>query len=226
MKIRRSTERGHADFGWLDSRHSFSFGNYYDPAHMGFSDLRVINQDIVKGGGGFPTHNHRDMEIITYVLRGALSHKDSLGTVETIRAGDVQRMTAGTGISHSEFNASATEEVEFLQIWILPARSGLAASYEQITLPQASGWQTIAAPSGSREILTVHQDMQLQRGVFIQDAAMPIDLKPGRQGWLQIISGSVEINGAILEAGDAAALNAAGVARALTDCEAMLFDLR
>jgi quercetin 2,3-dioxygenase len=226
MEIRRSNDRGHADFGWLDSRHSFSFGTYYDAAHMGFSDLRVINQDIVIGGGGFPTHGHRDMEIITYVLRGALSHKDSLGTVETIKAGDVQRMTAGTGIEHSEFNASSTDDVEFLQIWIVPDRAGLEPGYEQISLPVKTGWQKIAEQIGTAETLCVHQDMTLWRGQFSNGADIAIDLTPRRHGWIQIVSGSLAIGSETLHAGDAVALDASTLAHGASECEILFFDLR
>jgi quercetin 2,3-dioxygenase len=226
--IRKSNERGQANHGWLDSRHSFSFGDYHDPAHMGFSDLRVINQDRVQPGAGFGTHGHRDMEIITYVLSGALAHRDSMGNVETIQAGEVQRMTAGTGVQHSEFNASKTEPVEFLQIWVLPEKTGLAPGYAQIRLADAWGWHIVASQSGAADALMVHQDMTLWRGQFSQNEKSVLPLAANRSGWLQVVRGTVRIGDHVLVAGDAAAFQnemSPGLA-ADTDAELLLFDLR
>jgi hypothetical protein len=182
ITIRPGDERGVASFGWLDSRHSFSFGHYYDPNHMGFGVLRVINEDRVKPGAGFETHGHRDMEIISYVLTGALEHKDSLGTGSVIRPGEVQRMTAGTGIRHSEYNRSKTDPVHFLQIWILPEREGLAPGYEQKTI------------------------VDLYAGLFGAGEGARLDLRPGRNAWVQVARGEVDVNGARLNAGDGAAI--------------------
>jgi quercetin 2,3-dioxygenase len=228
ITLRHALERGHADHGWLDSRHSFSFGDYHDPAHMGFSDLRVISQDIVQPGKGFATHGHRDMEIITYVLSGALAHRDSMGNVETIQAGEVQRMTAGTGVQHSEFNASTTELVEFLQIWVLPEKTGLAPGYAQISLADAPGWHIVASQSGAADALLVNQDMTLWRGQFSQNEKSALPLAANRSGWLQVVRGTVRIGDHVLVTGDAAAFQnemSPGLA-ADTDSELLFFDLR
>jgi redox-sensitive bicupin YhaK (pirin superfamily) len=169
IQLRRSNDRGPTQLDWLDSRHTFSFGDYYDPKHMGFGDLRVINEDRVVPGAGFPTHSHRDMEIITYVLEGALAHRDSTGTSSVIRVGDVQRMSAGTGISHSEYNASQTEPVHFLQIWIIPNKTGLLPGYEQraFSLDEHRGkWTLIAAKDGREGSVTVHQDVDVWAARF------------------------------------------------------------
>lgn len=228
MTLRNAADRGHANFGWLDSRHSFSFGSYQDPAHMGFSDLRVINQDIVQPGAGFGTHGHRDMEIITYVLSGALAHKDSLGNVETITAGEVQRMTAGTGVEHSEFNASDQMLVEFLQIWILPEQRGLAPGYQQQLLSLKPGWMTVASRHGSDGALTVHQDMKLFRGIFAAGETAAVPLTQDRRGWLQVVRGDLLVGGIAIKAGDGLQIEHEGTLslQAKTNCELMLFDLR
>jgi quercetin 2,3-dioxygenase len=209
LKIRKADERGHANFGWLDSHHTFSFGEYRDPNHMGFGALRVINDDRVAGGGGFPTHPHADMEIVTYVLSGALEHKDSLGTGSVIRPGDVQRMSAGTGIRHSEFNASTSDPVHFLQIWIVPETRGLPPSYEQKTIPAAAngGLQLIGSHDGRDGSVTVHQDVEIYSAHLAKAKTVTHDLKPGRSLWAQVASGSATINGEAVSAGDGVAVS-------------------
>lgn len=213
ITIRRSAERGRADFGWLDSRHSFSFGHYHDPRHMGFGPLRVINDDRVAGGGGFPAHPHADMEIISYVLDGALEHKDSLGTGSTIRPGDVQRMSAGTGIRHSEFNASQTDPVHFLQIWIMPERRGLAPGYEQKSFSQderRGRLRLVGSRDGRDGSLIIHQRVDLYAALLSEGDSVAHDVKPGRIAWLQVARGRLSVNGERLEEGDGAAVDAAG----------------
>ena len=228
--IRRREERGHADFGWLDSRHSFSFGHYHDPAHMGFGALRVINEDVVEPGAGFDTHGHRDMEIVTYVLDGALRHKDSLGTGSVIRPGEVQRMTAGTGIRHSEFNASQTDRVKLLQIWILPEKQGLAPGYEQKTFPLAERrgrLQLLASRDGRDGTVTIHQDADLYGGLLDTGETAAFELRAGRKAWIQVARGTLTANGQALYAGDGFGVTEAGsIAIAATDdTEFLLFDL-
>ena len=230
MKIRRSNERGHAGHGWLDSHHTFSFADYYDPKAMGFRALRVINEDRVIAGEGFPTHGHRDMEIISYVLEGALEHKDSIGTNGVIKPGDVQRMSAGTGVRHSEYNGSKEDGVHFLQIWIVPDKAGHPASYEQkhFTDEDKRGrLRLVASPNGQSGSVTIHQDARLYAGLFAAGETAKYDLKPGRGAWLHVAKGSVEVNGERLEAGDAAAIETAGpIAIAGVDTgEVLLFDL-
>ncbi len=208
MEIRRADQRGRTDAGWLDSRHSFSFADYYDPAHMGFRNLRVINEDRVAAGAGFPTHGHRDMEIVSYVLEGALSHRDSLGTGAVIRPGEVQRMSAGTGVQHSEFNASRTEPVHFLQIWLLPARRGLEPGYEQKHFEEALGrLRVLASPDGREGSVVVNTDAVLRGGTFEAGQAAELEIPSGRGVWVQVARGRVRVNGADLEAGDGAALS-------------------
>ena len=205
LTIRRAAERGRANFGWLDSRHTFSFGEYYDPAHMGFGPLRVINDDRVAAGGGFPTHPHRDMEIVSYVLEGALAHKDSIGTGSTIRPGDVQRMSAGTGIAHSEFNASKTEPVHFLQIWLLPERRGLTPGYEQKNFDAASKrdrLRLVASPDGREGSVTIRSDAALYAALLGKDARVAHDLAPGRGVWLHVARGAVAVGDVTLAEGD------------------------
>ena len=230
ITVRRATERGLSKFNWLDSRHTFSFGDYYDPQHMGFSDLRVINEDRVVGGAGFPTHSHRDMEIITYVLEGALAHKDSTGTSSVIRVGDVQRMSAGTGISHSEYNASQSEPVHFLQIWILPNRTGLQPGYEQrsFDLKRKIGTSLlVAAPDARDGALKIHQNAELSLALLAAGEDLSYSLKPGRRAWLQIARGKVTLNGSALEAGDGASVSEERTLtlKAIDDAETLLFDL-
>ena len=210
ITVRRSSERGHADHGWLDSRHTFSFANYYDPAQMGFRALRVINEDRVAGGQGFPRHPHRDMEIVSYVLEGALAHRDSMGTGSTIEPGDVQRMSAGTGVAHSEYNASSSEPVPFLQIWLIPARRGIAPSYEQkrFSREDKSGrLRVVASPTGQDGSVSLHSDATLYAGVFETGQSARLELTPGRHAWVHVARGSAVINGELLHAGDGAALS-------------------
>jgi redox-sensitive bicupin YhaK (pirin superfamily) len=230
IQLRRSNDRGHTKLSWLDSRHTFSFGDYHDPQHMGFSDLRVINEDRVVPGAGFPTHSHRDMEIITYVLEGALAHKDSTGTSSVIRVGDVQRMSAGTGISHSEYNASQTELVHFLQIWIMPAETGLKPGYEQrsFDLEKNSGtWVLVAAPDARDGAVKVHQDAELSFTVLPKGEKITYSLKLSRSAWAQIARGAVTFNGMALNAGDGAAVSEENTLeiKALDDAEILVFDL-
>lgn len=211
ITIRPSAERGVSDFGWLDSKHSFSFGDYRDLRHMGFHSLRVINDDRIAGGGGFPTHPHRDMEIITWVLSGALEHKDSLGTGSVIRAGDVQRMTAGTGILHSEFNASATEGVHLLQIWIFPEARGLKPGYDQKSFPAAerSGQLRLVASNDGRDgSVSFRQDASIYAAALSPGDRVQHVLSPGRAAWVQVATGSIDLNGRRLVAGDGAAIEA------------------
>jgi hypothetical protein len=230
IMIRRGEDRGQARFDWLDSRHSFSFGHYYDPAHMGFRSLRVINEDRVVPGGGFATHGHADMEIVSYVLAGALEHKDSLGTGAVIRPGEVQRMTAGTGITHSEFNPSKTEPVHFLQIWILPERKGLAPGYEQRAYPPAQRrgrLRLVAARDGRDGSVTVHQDASLYAALLAPGQPVEHRFADGRQGWIQVARGAVEADGVRLAAGDGAAIaeQPSISIRGVEDAEILLFDL-
>jgi redox-sensitive bicupin YhaK (pirin superfamily) len=230
MVIRRSAERGPTRIGWLDSKHTFSFGSFHDPRFMGFGPLRVINEDKVTPGAGFDTHSHRDMEIISYVLDGALEHKDSIGTGSIIRPGDVQRMSAGTGVAHSEFNASKTDPVHFLQIWILPERQGLPASYEQKSFTEAEKRGALAlvgARDGRDGAVTIHQDVDLYAGLFDGDESARFTLREGRIAWVQIARGSVLVNGERLEAGDGAALKDVGAIELTggVDAEALVFDM-
>jgi redox-sensitive bicupin YhaK (pirin superfamily) len=232
ISLRRSDRRGATKLGWLDSRHSFSFGDYSDAEQMGFRDLRVINEDRVDPAAGFPTHSHRDMEIITYVLEGALAHTDSTGTSSIIRAGDVQRMSAGTGISHSEYNPSPTEPVHFLQIWILPDAKGLKPGYEQrsFELDRSEGmWVLVAARDARDGAVKIHQDVDLSLAFLPKHRKINYPLKSGRHAWMQTTRGSVRLNGEVLNAGDGAAVSreetlevrAAGAGPA----EVLLFDL-
>jgi hypothetical protein len=209
ITIRRAEDRGHADHGWLDSRHTFSFADYHDEEHMGFRALRVINEDRVAPGQGFGTHGHRDMEIISYVLEGALGHKDSMGTGSSIRPGEVQRMSAGTGVLHSEMNASRDEPVHFLQIWILPDRGGHAPSYEQKAFPEADRrgkLRLVASPDGLDGSLRIHQDARLYLGLLGPGERASHPLAPGRAAWVQVARGEATVNGQALRAGDGAAI--------------------
>jgi redox-sensitive bicupin YhaK (pirin superfamily) len=210
LRVRPARERGLADHGWLKSYHSFSFADYYDPAHMGFRNLRVINEDRVQGGQGFGAHSHRDMEIVSYVLEGALRHKDSIGTGSVIRPGDVQRMSAGSGVTHSEYNASDSELVHFLQIWLLPAQRGIRPGYEQksFTREEKDGrLRLVASPDGRDGSLTIHSDASLYVGLFDAGQSHELALSPGRHAWVHVARGKVRVNGQELSAGDAAALS-------------------
>ena len=230
LSVRKSEDRGRANFGWLDSKHSFSFGHYYDPNHMGFGPLRVINDDRVAPGGGFPTHPHSDMEIISYVLEGALEHKDSLGTGSVIRPGDVQRMSAGTGIRHSEFNASKTEPVHFLQIWIIPEKNGLKPNYEQKAFAnneKRGRLRLIGSRDGREGSVTIHQDVDLYTTLLDKGDAVDHVIAPGRGGWVQVARGSASLNGETLREGDGVAVSRSGALRieGLGDAEVLLFDM-
>ena len=230
MKLRPREDRGTARTGWLDSRHTFSFGHYLDPANMGFRALRVINEDRVIPGAGFPTHGHSDMEIISYVLEGALAHEDTTGTKSIIRPGEVQRMSAGTGIRHSEFNASKTEPVHFLQIWILPERDGLAPGYEQRSFPDAEKrgrWRLVASRDGREGSVTVHQDVDLYATLLGDGETLSFAPRPGRHAWLQVARGQAIVNGQSLKEGDGAAFSdvAAIEVASGADSEILLFDL-
>lgn len=230
IRIRRADARGHFDFRWLNTFHTFSFGDYYDPSFMGFRSLRVINEDFVRGGRGFPTHGHRDMEIITYILSGALEHRDSMGTGSIIRPGDVQRMSAGTGVTHSEANPSRDEAVHLLQIWILPAGQGLEPSYEQkaFTEDQKQGRLCLVASADGREgSVTVHQDASVYASVLSKDQEVVHSFSPGRHAWLQVARGGVALNGELLNQGDGAAISSEEqvAIRGREDSEVLLFDL-
>ena len=230
LAIRPAEERGVANFGWLDSRHTFSFGHYHDPRFMGFGPLRVINEDRVKPSQGFGTHGHSDMEIISYVLDGALEHKDSLGTGSIIRPGDVQRMTAGTGVRHSEFNASDEDPVHFLQIWILPEKNGLEPSYEQkaFTAEDKRGQLRLVGSRDGRDgSVTIHQDVDLYASLLDDDESVSHRFAEGRYGWLQVARGSVRLDGNVLSAGDGVALKDASqiTIDGVDDAEILLFDM-
>jgi redox-sensitive bicupin YhaK (pirin superfamily) len=213
MKIRRAGERGHAEHGWLESFHTFSFADYHDPAHMGFRALRVINEDRVAPGKGFGAHGHRDMEIVSYVLEGSLEHKDSMGTGSVIEPGDVQRMSAGTGVMHSEQNASKTDKVHFLQIWIIPSKTGTKPGYEQKRFSDAEKrgkLRLVASQDGRDGSVTVQQDMNLLAGLFDEGERASFEVKRGRGAWVHVVRGSIELAGTPLGAGDAAAIDEAG----------------
>jgi len=230
LMLRKSEERGGANFGWLNSKHTFSFGDYHDPRHMGFGPLRVINDDRVAPGGGFPTHPHSDMEIVSYVLQGALEHKDSLGTGSVIRPGDVQRMSAGTGIRHSEFNASKSEPVHFLQIWIIPERKGLPASYEQKAFDDAEKrgqLRLVGSRDGRDGSVTIHQDVDLYATLLAKGERVTHELPAGRSAWIQVARGSVTLNGLALKDGDGVATSTAGELRldGVESAEVLLFDM-
>ena len=231
MTIRRANERGHAQHGWLDSFHTFSFADYYDPKYMGFRALRVINEDRVQPGQGFGTHGHKDMEIVSYVLEGALEHKDSMGTGSVIKPGDVQRMSAGTGVRHSEFNGSKSDEVHFLQIWIQPDKANYAPSYEEKNFSEAEKrgrLRLVASNDGRDGSVTLHQDTSLYAGLFCKGEQADFELRAGRHAWIHVAKGSVTVNGEVLRAGDAAATDQAGKIHIEGDDgggEVLVFDL-
>ena len=228
ITLRPSSERGYADHGWLKAKHSFSFADYYDPAEMGWGVLRVINEDRVAPGKGFGTHGHRDMEIVTYILSGALEHKDSLGSGGIIKRGEVQRMSAGKGVMHSEFNPSPDEETHLLQIWIEPARRGTSASYEQQELALASGiWRLIASPDGAEGSTTIGQDARILAAVLASGEAISHRLTSGRLAYVQMVRGQLVLNGKKLSAGDGAKIAEESDLHFLADEEAefLLFDL-
>ena len=230
IRVRSADERGQTALDWLDSRHSFSFNDYYDPAHMGFRTLRVINDDKVAPGAGFGRHPHRDMEILTYVICGALEHRDSLGSGEVLRPGEVQRMTAGTGIAHSEFNPSPTEPVHLLQIWLLPERRGLTPGYEQKPFPEAERrgrWRLVASRDGRDGSVTIHQDADVYATLLEPGESVRHELRPGRHAWVQVARGSAALNGRPLGAGDGAAVSdeSALTVAATEPAELLLFDL-
>ncbi len=230
IKIRKSNERGHADHGWLDTYHTFSFADYYDPAHMGFRALRVINEDRVLPGKGFGTHGHKDMEIVTYVLEGALEHKDSMGNGEVLRPGEFQRMSAGTSVRHSEFNPSATEPVHLYQIWLLPATNGTKPSYEQkffAANEKQGALRLVAAPDGAEGALTIHQDAKIYLSTLDAGQTVAHDLLAGRLAWLQVLRGKLAVNGQEVQAGDGVAVSEEARLSLLAEspAEVMLFDL-
>jgi redox-sensitive bicupin YhaK (pirin superfamily) len=230
MQIRRSRERGHFDHGWLNTYHTFSFGDYYDPEHEAFRSLRVLNEDVVAADTGFPAHPHRDMEIVTYVLEGGLQHRDSMGNGSVMRPGDVQRMSAGTGVRHSEANASKSEPVHLLQIWIYPERNGLAPGYEQKAFSAAEKrgkLRLVASRDGREGSVTIHQDAELYATLVGAGETVRHELQPGRHAWVQVARGEVKLNGKDLAAGDGAALSEEKAIE-LTgnrDAEVLVFDL-
>lgn len=230
LTLRRSAERGHANHGWLDTHHTFSFANYYDPAHMGFGPLRVINDDRIAAGRGFGTHGHRDMEIITYVLDGAIAHKDSMGSGSTIRPGDVQRMSAGRGVMHSEFNPQPDAATHMLQIWIEPDVAGIAPEYEEKRFPEADKrgrLRQLVSPDGADGSLRIHQDARLYAGLFDGTESAELPLAAGRRSWVHVARGSLVVNGQRLGAGDGLALQNEAAVR-LGDgegAEVLVFDL-
>jgi redox-sensitive bicupin YhaK (pirin superfamily) len=230
LTVRKAKDRGHADHGWLNSYHTFSFADYYDPKHMGFGPLRVINDDTVAGGGGFPPHPHRDMEIISYVITGALEHKDNMGNGSVIRPGDVQRMSAGPGVTHSEFNASGTEPVHFLQIWIVPERPGLPSGYEQKYFGEAEKrgqLRLVASRDGAAGSVRIQQDARLFAALLADGQTVTHEFAEGRSGWVHVVQGAAEAGGVALQAGDGVAISAESklTLRGQGNSELLLFDL-
>ena len=230
IKVRKSGERGHANHGWLDTHYTFSFNTYYNPQFMGFRDLRVINEDYISGGQGFGTHGHKDMEILTTVISGALEHRDSTGGKGVIRPHEWQRMTAGTGVRHSEVNASADETVHLLQIWILPEAENLAPGYEQKTFSpedKTGRLLLVASPDGGQNSLKINQNVRLYNAILPAESELLQQLEPGRYAWIQIIKGSLEVNELMLQAGDGAAVTKEEllILRSRSGSEFLLFDL-
>ena len=230
IKIRRSKERGHANYGWLDTNYTFSFSNYYDPRYMGFRSLRVINEDFIAPDQGFPTHGHRDMEILTYVIRGEVSHKDSMGNGTTILPNEVQRMSAGTGVLHSEYS-SPTEETHLLQIWILPEEEDLTPGYEQTFFApeeKKGKLKLVASRAGTDGSVTIHQDVNLYSSILAQGETVSHELAENRHAWVQIVKGEIELNGEILKTGDGAAVSdekLLSIKSLAEETEFLLFDL-
>lgn len=230
LQFRRANERGHADHGWLDSYHTFSFANYYDPRHMGFRSLRVLNDDVIQGGGGFPFHPHENMEIFSYVTEGALEHRDSMGNGSVLRRGDVQLMSAGTGVEHSEFNHLTDGPTHLYQIWIRPAQRGLEPSYQERHYEDAElsdQLRVIVSPDGRDGSLRIHQDAIIRAGRIAPGKSASHLVRPDRHAWLQVLSGAVSVNGETLAAGDAASTGDAGELEivATADAEVLVFDL-
>ena len=228
IQLRPSASRGFADHGWLVARHSFSFADYFDPAEMGWGALRVINEDRVAPGKGFATHGHRDMEIITYVISGALEHRDSLGNGEVIGRGEVQRMSAGSGVRHSEVNPSASEETHLLQIWITPREHGITPSYEQQSLaPGDNAWRLIASPDAADGSTLIHQDARLYAARLTRDASIDYALNPARLAYAHLVSGELQLNGMTMQTGDGAKISGESALHLLatTESEVLLFDL-
>lgn len=231
ITIRKGEDRGHFDFGWLNTYHSFSFGDYYDPKHTHFRTLRVINEDFVQPGHGFPTHGHRDMEIVTYILQGALEHRDSMGTGSIIRRGDAQRMSAGTGVTHSEANPSPDEPVHLLQIWIFPSEQDMQPEYEEKKFSdeeKRNRLRLIVSPDGSEGSVKIHQDARIYASMLDDRQELEHSLENGRSAWLQVAAGSVSLNGAALEQGDGAGVSQDSKLRitAQGTAEVLLFDLK
>jgi redox-sensitive bicupin YhaK (pirin superfamily) len=231
ITIRKAEERGHFDFGWLNTYHSFSFGDYFDPKHTRFRTLRVINEDFVQAGHGFPTHGHRDMEIVTYILQGALEHRDSMGTGSIIRRGDAQRMSAGTGVTHSEANPSRDEPVHLLQIWIFPREQDLKPEYEEKKFSddeKRNRLRLIVSPDGSEGSVKIHQDAKIFASLLDESQEVVHSLENGRSAWLQVAAGSVRLNDVALKRGDGAAVTQESKLRitAQEPAEILLFDLK
>ncbi len=230
LTLRKAKDRGYADHGWLRSHHSFSFAGYYDPAHMGFGNLRVINEDRVAPGTGFGTHSHRDMEIISYVLSGELAHQDSMGNVQAIPPGDVQRMSAGTGVTHSEFNHARDQVTHFLQIWILPAATGIAPGYEQKTVPDAEkrgALRLVASPDGAAGSVTIHADASVHAGLFDGKERAELVIDPRRKAYVHVVRGALDVNDTPVSAGDAVLLERESriTLDNGSDAEVLVFDL-
>jgi len=230
LRLRKAKDRGQFDHGWLQTAHTFSFADYHDPNHMGFRALRVINEDVVAPGQGFGMHGHRDMEIITLVLRGALEHRDNLGNGEVLRPGELQHMSAGAGIMHSEFNPSAAEPVHLYQIWLLPEKRGLTPSYAQKPFDQAArvgSWQVVASPDGAAGSLTIHQDARLFLATIPAGQTLSRDFASGRHGWLQVVRGALDVDGQSMATSDGLAISGVPrvLLRATQDTDVLLFDL-
>lgn len=230
IQVRKAHERGHANYGWLDTYHTFSFGPYLDPAYMGFRALRVMNEDFIAPGKGFGTHGHKDMEIVTYVIEGELRHRDNMGNGSVLRAGDFQRMSAGTGVTHSEFNASSDAPLHLYQIWLLPERDGIVPGYEErrgAPLESSANLTLVASRDARHGSLTIHQDVSIYLGRIAAGATVDQVMTPGRYAWIQVIEGSVSLEGVELLRSDGAAISGHAALRmtALSDAEVMLFDL-